>query len=382
MTRPLDGMLVADLSRVLAGPTATMLLADLGARIIKVERPGTGDDTRQFGPPWAGSSSSYFESANRSKESIALDFGDPVDLRRAHTLVDGADIVVENHRSGGLARFGLDAASVRARNPRAIYASVTGFGSAAGAGEPGYDFLVQALGGLMSITGEPDGPPTKVGVAVVDLHAANHLVMGILAAVVHRERTGEGQHIEVSLLGSAIATLANQASSYLATGSAPGRMGNRHPSIAPYETLRCRDGHLAVAVGNDRQWRAMCGALGRPELAADQRFATNALRVEHHADLLVVLEDALASDDVAVWTERLRAADVPAGRVNDIGEAIALAEAYGLAPLADVGPANPPQLRHPVRYSGFEPAPPIAPPALDQHGEVLRAWLDAGAPRH
>lgn len=375
--RPLDGILVADLTRVLAGPTATVMLADLGARVIKVERPGLGDDTRRFGPPWAGSSSAYFESANRTKESVALDFGDPDDLRRARELVDRADVVVENYKTGGLARFGLDHESVLARNPRAIYASVTGFGSGAGARELGYDFLVQAVGGLMSITGHPDGEPTKVGVAVVDLFAANHLVMGILAALLHRERTGRGQRIEVDLLTSSLASLANQASSYLATGTVPGRLGNRHPSIAPYETVRCRDGYLALAVGNDRQWGEVARLIGRPELAGDPRYATNGARVEHHDEMIRDLEAGLAGDDVETWSERMRAVGVPAGKVNDIGEAIALAERFGLDPVADVGPANPRQVRHPVRYSGFGTVPPVAPPALDQHGDAVRAWLDA-----
>lgn len=377
MTAPLEGLLVADLTRVLAGPTATMMLADLGARVIKVERPGLGDDTRRFGPPWAGSSSAYYESANRTKEAIALDFADPGDLRRARTLVDRADIVVENYKTGGLVRYGLDAAAVLARNPRVVYASITGFGSGKGADELGYDFLVQAVGGLMSITGEPEGEPTKVGVAVVDLFAANHTVMGVLAALLHRDRTGEGQHVEVNLLSSSIASLANQASSYLATGTVPRRMGNRHPSIAPYETVRCRDGYLALAVGNDRQWAEVARMIGRPELADDPRFSTNGARVENHAAMIEALEAGLALDDVAVWNDRLRAAAVPAGKVNDIGEAIALAESLGLEPLIDVGPANPAQIRHPVRYSGFEPVRPTAPPAIDEQGDGLRTWLDA-----
>jgi crotonobetainyl-CoA:carnitine CoA-transferase CaiB-like acyl-CoA transferase len=386
-TRPLDGYLIADLSRVLAGPTATMLLADLGAHVIKVERPGLGDDTRQFGPPWAGSSSAYFESANRTKQSIALDFGDPDDLVLARALTERADIVVENHRTGGLARFGLDYPSVRERNPRVIYASITGFGSGAGAGEPGYDFLVQAVGGLMSITGQPDdegGRPTKVGVAIVDLLAAKDVVMAVLAAALLRERTGEGQHVEIDLLSSALASLANQGSSYLATGRSPVRLGNRHPSIAPYETVRCRDGHLAIAVANDRQWRAVvatvAGLAAEGELAAGgelaaERFATNPGRVEHHDQLIAALERVFATADAATWIARLRAADVPAGPVNDIANAIDLARQYGLDPVADVGAANPPQIRHPVRYSGFDPVPPVAPPALDEHGAAIRNWL-------
>jgi formyl-CoA transferase len=227
-----------------------------------VERPGTGDDTRGFGPPWAGSSSAYFESANRTKESLALDFSDPADAALARELADRAYIVDENYRTGALERFGLDAASVRARNPRAIYASITGFGSGAGAGELGYDFLVQAVGGYMSITGQPDGEPTKVGVAVIDLLAGKDVVMAVLAAALHRERTGEGQHVEIDLLSSSLAALANQASSYLSTGAVPGRLGNRHPSIAPYQTVRCRDGHLALAVANERQWEALATVIG------------------------------------------------------------------------------------------------------------------------
>jgi crotonobetainyl-CoA:carnitine CoA-transferase CaiB-like acyl-CoA transferase len=378
--RPLEGYLVADFSRVLAGPSATMMLADLGARVIKVERPGLGDDTRLFGPPWAGSSSSYFESANRTKESIALDFGVDADAALARELTDRADIVVENYRTGGLTRFGLDETSVRARNPGVIYASITGFGSGAGAGELGYDFLVQAVSGFMSITGDPDGEPTKLGVAIVDLLAAKDAVMGILAAALHRERTGAGQHVEVNLLSSAVASLANQASGYLATGRVPQRMGNRHPSIAPYETVHCRDGHLALAVGNDRQWAALARVIGEPQLADDPRFATNPARVENHDEMLLLIEAALAADDVETWVTRMRQAAIPAGRVNDIGEALALAERMGLDPVVDVGPDHPGQIRHPVRYSAFEPVVATPPPALDQHGPDLRAWLSTASP--
>lgn len=380
MIRPLDGFVVADLSRVLAGPTAAVMLADLGARVIKVERPGTGDDTRSWGPPWAGSSSAYFESANRGKQSIALDFADPADLAVARTLVDRADVVIENYRTGGLQRFGLDAESVLARNPRAVYCSITGFGSTGeGAAMPGYDFLVQALGGLMSITGDAGGEPRKVGVAMVDLLAANHAAMGVLAALLQRERAdGRGQHVEVSLMGSLLASLANQAASYLATGVEPRALGNRHPSIAPYETLRCRDGMLALAVGNDIQFAALCRELGDPALARDPRFATNPARVAHRDDLEAALETLLAADDAAGWAARLLRAGVPAGTVNGISEALALARRLGLAPTAEVGEGHPAQLAHPVRYSAFAPVAPTAPPALDEHGDAVRAWLAEG----
>lgn len=380
MIRPLDGMLVADFSRVLAGPTAAVLLADLGARVVKVERPGAGDETRSWGPPWAGSSSAYFEAANRTKESVALDFADPGDLALARALADRADVVVENYRTGALTRFGLDAASVLERNPRAVYCSITGFGSTGeGAAMPGYDFLVQAVGGLMSITGDAGGEPRKVGVAMVDLLAANHAAMGVLAALLHRERTGAGQHVEVALLSSLIASLANQAGSYLATGTAPRALGNRHPSIAPYETLRCRDALLAVAVGNDLQFAALCGVLGDPALARDPRFATNPARVGHRDALQGALEALLAVDDASVWATRMLGAGVPAGTVNGIDEALALARRLGLEPTVDVGPEHPPQLAHPVRYSGFAPAGPTPPPALDEHGAAVRAWLGAPA---
>lgn len=380
MIRPLDGMLVADFSRVLAGPTAAVLLADLGARVIKVERPGAGDETRAWGPPWAGSSSAYFEAANRSKESVALDFSDPSDLALARTLADRADVVLENYRTGALERFGLDAASVLERNPRAVYCSITGFGSTGeGATMPGYDFLVQAVGGLMSITGDAGGEPRKVGVAMVDLLAANHAAMGVLAALLHRERTGVGQHVEVALLSSLIASLANQAASYLATGAAPRALGNRHPSIAPYETLRCRDALLAVAVGNDAQFAALCGVLGDPALARDPRFATNPARVEHRDALQAALEGLLAVDDAGSWATRMLGAGVPAGTVNGIDEALALARRLGLEPTVDVGPEHPPQLAHPLRYSGFTPAAPTPPPALDEHGDAVRAWLASAA---
>lgn len=375
--RPLEGLLVADLSRVLAGPTAAMTLADLGARVIKVERPGEGDDTRAFGPPWAGSSSSYFESANRSKESVALDFTDPADAALARELLDRADIVIENFRAGALDRYGLDVASARARHPELIYCSISGFGSGAGADLPGYDFLVQAVGGLMSITGDAGGEPRKVGVAVVDLLCAKDAVTGILAALRHRDRTGEGQHVEVNLLSSTLASLANQASAYLATGQSPGPMGNQHPSIAPYETLRCADGLVAVAVGNARQFRALAELLGDPDLAGDERFATNGARVGHRAELIARLEAGLRARTVDDWVARMLAVGIPAGRVNDVGEAIALARRLGLEPTVAVGDAHPDQVRHPVTYSSFEAVPPTAPPALDEHGDLVRAWLAA-----
>jgi crotonobetainyl-CoA:carnitine CoA-transferase CaiB-like acyl-CoA transferase len=372
---PLEGLLVADFSRVLAGPLATATLADLGARVIKVERPGGGDDTRAWGPPWTANSSSYFESANRSKESVTLDLALPEDLLLAQELAARADIVVENFKTGALDRRGLGYADVAARNPGVVYCSITGFGSAQGADLPGYDFLVQAVGGLMSITGAPDGNPTKAGVALVDVLTSKDAVVGILAALRARDATGRGQQVQVNLLSSLLGSLVNQASSYLTTGEAPGRMGNSHPSITPYELLHCADGPLAVACGNDGQFRRLVRELGKESLAEDQRFATNAARVAHRGELVADLETLMGADTAASWAERLTAVGVPAGKVGSVADGLALASSLGLEPLVDVGADAPPQVRHPITYSGTPITTYAAPPRLGQHSDQIRRWL-------
>lgn len=379
---PLGGLLVADFSRVLAGPLATMTLADLGANVIKVERPGGGDDTRQWGPPWTESSSAYFECVNRSKRSIALDLADPADLAVARELALRADILVENHKAGALSRFGLGYGELSGLNPGLVYCSISGFGSREGAALPGYDFLVQAVGGLMSITGEPTGEPTKVGVALVDVLTGKDAVIGILAAVTERARTGLGQHVEVNLLSSLLGSLANQAAGYLSTGRSPTRLGNAHPSIAPYETLHCRDGMVAVACGNDGQFARLSQTLGRPELAQDARFASNSLRVANREALVGELEAALASDEAQSWTERLTACGVPAGRVGDIGAGIELARALGLEPTVPVGAGHPDQVRHPVTYSRSVIRQPTPPPDVGQHDHQIRRLLADPPPFH
>jgi crotonobetainyl-CoA:carnitine CoA-transferase CaiB-like acyl-CoA transferase len=369
VTAPLAGLVVADFSRVLAGPLATMTLADLGATVIKVERPGSGDDTRAWGPPWGATSSSYFEGLNRSKHSIALDLADPADRRTAVQLAERADVLVQNLDLTG---FGLGYEHVRAMNPGVVYCEVTGFGPDAGL--PGYDFVVQAVGGLMSITGEADGAPLKVGVALVDVLTAKDATIGILAALHRRRETGLGDHVRVDLLSSLLGGLVNQASGYLATGVAPGRMGNRHPSIAPYETLRCADVPLAVACGNDRQFERLCAVLGRPALAGDARFAGNPSRVAHRDELAAELEEALAAEPAAVWERRLTAAGVAAGVVRDIGQAIERADALGLEPLTGG------QIRHPVRYAAATTTYPGRPPRLGEHTDRVRAWLSGVNP--
>ncbi|HEY8300676.1 MAG TPA: CoA transferase [Jatrophihabitans sp.] len=379
-TSPLDGILVADFSRVLAGPLATMHLADLGATVVKVERPDGGDETRAWGPPWTAETSAYFECVNRGKYSVALDLADEDGRAVAAELARRADVVVENFRPGTPVRFGLDYETVRRDNPGVVHCSISGFGSGLGADLPGYDFLIQAVGGLMSITGDPTGEPTKVGVALVDVLTGKDAVIGILAALRAREYTGVGDHVEVDLLSSLLGGLVNQAAGYLATGVAPARMGNRHPSIAPYETLQCADGPVAVACGNDRQFRRLVEVLGRPDLADDERFAANSARVLHREELVHALEQQLMTAPAAAWEHRLTRAGVPAGLVGDIGSAIERSGRLGLAPLVDLGEGHVAQVRHPVRYATNAVAAAAAPPRLGEHTAQILQLLQEGSP--
>ena len=380
MPGPLSGLLVADFSRVLAGPLATMYLADLGATVVKLERPGTGDDTRIWGPPWTEQSSAYFEAVNRGKLSVTWDLTDPGDLAKARALAGRADVLVENFLTGTMAKFGLAYADVRATNPGIIYASVTGFGSGAGAALPGYDFVAQAIGGLMSITGEPAGEGQKAGVALVDVLTGKDATIGILAALAARERTGVGEHIEVNLLSSLLGSLVNQASGYLTTGVAPKAMGTAHPSIAPYEPMQCADAHLAVACGNDAQFARLAGALDLPHLAQDPRFATNAERVANRPELIARLEERLRTDTAAHWEERLLAVGVAAGPVNDLAGAFARARALDLEPTFSVGDRHPDQVRNPILFSGKPVEPTAPPPGLGEHTALVEDWLAAPLP--
>lgn len=356
-----------------------MTLADLGARVIKVERPGTGDDTRSWGPPFSPTGATYFESVNRNKESICLDLTDLDDLELARELSRRADVVVENFKPGGMAKLGLGYAELAAANPGLIYVSVTGFGSGGGADLLGYDFVVQALGGLMSITGQADGDPTKAGVALVDVLTAKDATIGVLAALNERNESGKGALIEVNLLSSLQGALANQGQSYLGAGNVPARMGNDHPSIVPYQLLQCADGPLAVACGNDRQFVKLCGALGLDHLAADGRFQTNNARIRHRLELIPLLEDALASSGAQDWQDTLNRAGVPSGQVASIKESLEFAESLGLEPTIPVhdasGEVTGRQIRHPISWT-----PPLrerrsAPPLLGEHSETVRHWL-------
>ncbi|MGN6244548.1 MAG: CaiB/BaiF CoA transferase family protein [Motilibacteraceae bacterium] len=372
----LDGLLVADFSRVLAGPYATMLLADLGADVVKVEHPD-GDETRAWGPPWGpDGTSTYFLSVNRNKRSVVLDLRTPDGLRAARALAARADVVVENLRPGAMDRLGLGYDDVRAVNPRVVYGSVSGFGSGAGAALPGYDLLVQAMGGLMSVTGPGPGEPTKAGVALVDVVTGLHLALGVVAALRHRDATGEGQRVEVSLLTSLLSALVNQGSAYAVAGVVPGILGNAHPSIAPYEPYPTSEGQLVLAVGNDRQFRALVSALGAPALADDPRFATNPARVAHREALKAELVTLLAARPAGEWTELLAPAGVPCGPVNDLAGAFGLADRLGLQPVVDAGGV--PTVADPVRLSATPPSYRSAPPRLGEHTAEVLAELGLG----
>ncbi len=375
----LDGILVADFSRVLAGPYATMLLGDLGAEVIKVERPGQGDDTRAWGPPWdEHGRSTYFLSVNRNKRGVSLDLRDPDDLAEAKSLAARADVLVENFSPGTMDRLGLGYAQVCASNPSIVYASITGFGAGEGASLPGYDLLVQAMGGLMSVTGPSSLEPTKVGVAVVDVITGLHAVMGVLAALRHRDVTGQGQRVEVNLLSSVLSAMVNQTSAYVAGGITPEIMGNRHPSIAPYETVDTADRPMILAVGNDKQFQALAAALGAPELAADPRFGTNPERVAHRVELMALLGAAMRTRSAAEWATTLTAAGVPCGPINDVAEAVALASQLGLSPVVDAD--GTPTIAHPVTLSATPATYRTAPPDLERRqGASARGGAAPGA---
>lgn len=364
----LDGLLIADFGRVLAGPYATMLLADLGAEVVKIERPGSGDDTRSWGPPYAGGQATYFQAVNRNKSSLALDLRDADDLASARDLVARADVVVENFLPGVMDRLGLGYSEVAAVNPGVVYCSITGFGGHNDL--PGYDLLVQAVGGLMSITGASPEEPTKVGVALVDVVTGLHAAVGILSALRHRDRTGRGQRVEVNLLSSLLSALANQGSGYVGAGVVPRAMGNMHPSVVPYQPFPTADRPLILAVGNDRQFSALTAELGAPGMADDPRFATNSDRVANRESLIDELTELLRADTADGWFTRFAAVGVPCGPVNDIAEAFALADRLGLEPIAQVDDARRDApvrtVANPIRMSETPPVYRSAPPELGE----------------
>ncbi|MEI6792440.1 MAG: CoA transferase [Actinomycetes bacterium] len=370
----LDGILVADFSRVLAGPLCSQTLADLGADVIKVEHPDGGDDTRQWGPPFVDEGSTYYLGLNRGKRSLTLNLRDDGDKALAHELCRRADVIIESFRPGTMDRLGFGWEAVQQYNPKAIYTSISAFGSGEdGAALPGYDLLVQAMSGYMSINGLADGPATKTSTALVDLTTGLYAATGTLAALRERERSGEGQHLEVALLDSALAMLLNIGSGFLNTGELPVRSGNAHPSIAPYQTIPTASGDLALAVGNDAIFSRLCEELGRPELATDERFASNSERVVHRDALIELLSGIFAEESAQVWTVRLTAAGVPAGPVNDIREAYDFAQQLGLEPIVELDGVK--STRSPMRLSRTPADPQTRPPRLGEHNDELRDWL-------
>ena len=382
----LDGLRVLDLSRVLAGPWAGQILGDLGAEVIKVERPGRGDDTRAWGPPYLQDAdgrdtteAAYFLGANRNKRSLAVDLSKPEGQAIVRRLAGQVDVLVENFKVGDLARYGLDAQSLLAEHPGLVICSITGFGQTGPYAErAGYDYAVQGMGGLMSVTGErddlPGGGPQKVGVAVADLFTGMYATVAILAALRHRDATGQGQVIDMALFDTQLAMLANLGSNYLCSGKAPGRMGNAHQNIVPYQVFEARDGHLILAVGNDRQFAKFCDIAGRPDWAADPRFATNAERVRHRATLVPLLEDAIRQRPRADWLAALEAAKVPCGSINAIGEALADPQAQARGSVVDMPHPLAPVLRliaSPMKLSATPVRYLHAPPLLGQHSDEL-----------
>ncbi|MET4782974.1 CoA transferase [Glaciihabitans sp. UYNi722] len=360
MPTALGGIRILDFSRVLAGPYATMMLADFGADVLKIERPEIGDETRAWGPPFdRDGTTTYFNSVNRNKASVEADLQNDDEIEMLLELVRTSDVVVENFRAGTMDRLGLGYERLSELNPRLIYCSITGFGSADGAALAGFDLLVQAVGGLMSVTGTQAGDPTKTGVAVVDVITGLHAVTGILTALIARGTTGCGQRVEVNLMSSLLSALVNQASGYLGAGVVPGIMGNRHPSIAPYEAFNTSDRPLVVAVGTDRQFRAFCGGLGMPELGSDPRFTTNERRVKNREPLGALITERLIGENADHWFQVMVEHDVPAGPINSIAEAFEFATRLGLAPTVEI--AGQVQVANPITLSAT-PAAYVTPP--------------------
>lgn len=387
---PLTGLVVLDLSRILAGPWATQLLADLGAEVIKIERPGRGDDTRQWGPPWlhdqegkTTGESAYYLCANRNKRSVTVDFTQPEGQAVLHRLAQRADVVVENFKVGGLAPYRLDYPTLAARNPRLIYCSITGFGQTGPyAGRAGYDFLIQGMGGLMSITGRPDsepgGGPMKVGVALTDILTGLYATIAILAALAAREKTGRGQHIDLALLDVQVACLANQALNYLVSGAVPKRLGNAHPNIVPYQDFPSADGYMIIAVGNDAQFARLVEQLGHPEWAADPRFATNAARVAHRDVLIPLIANETRKQPTAYWIHALETVGVPCGPINDLAAVFAdpqvvHREMKRTLPHPLTGAV--PQVGNPIRFSETPVTYRHAPPLLGADTDAVLRTL-------
>ncbi len=389
----LAGLKVLDLTRILAGPYATQMLGDLGADVVKIERAGVGDDTRRWGPHYVTdengeptSESAYFLAANRNKRSVSVDIATSEGAAVVRALAAHADVLVENFKVGGLAKYALSYDDLKDENPALIYCSITGFGQdGPKADQAGYDFQIQAMGGLMSITGEPDGAPMKTGVAIADIMCGMYASNAILAALYHRERTGEGQYIDLALLDTQIAWLANQGQSYLLSGEVPPRLGNAHPNIVPYQTFPAADGYFVLAVGNDAQFEKFCLFAQVPDLASDERFSTNNARVAHRAELIPLIEAATRRHRVTHWLEGLAQRHVPAGPLNDLAHAFADPQVRHRAMVVEIahGPAGGKRVKtiaNPIRMSATPPTYRRSAPALGEHtADVLHDWLGRDA---
>jgi crotonobetainyl-CoA:carnitine CoA-transferase CaiB-like acyl-CoA transferase len=380
--KPLEGVKVLDLSRVLAGPWCTQLLADLGADVIKIERPGGGDDTRHWGPPWFGEGpervAAYFLSANRGKKSAAIDLAQPEGAGLVRKLAQQADVVVENFRVGGLKKFGLDAASLRAENPRLIYASITGFGQDGPYSDrAGYDFIIQGMGGMMGVTGLPDGEPgggpMRAGVAIADLFTGMYASVSIIAALLRREKSGEGAEIDMALFDTQLAVMANQASNALVSGNDPPRQGNTHPNIVPYQPFDAADQPIIIAVGNDRQFARLAEICGHSEWAADERFSTNESRVANRSEIVRLVSDQIRTRPAADWLEMLDAAGIPAGPINTVSQALSDVQAQHRAMVRTI--AGIPSVGSPIRLDGARADSNLPPPRLGQHTAELLTQL-------
>ncbi len=377
LPRPLDGIRVIELARILAGPWAGQTLADLGADVIKVEAP-EGDDTRRWGPPFltheGEETAAYFHATNRGKRGITCDFRTPEGQETVRRLIETADVVIENFKLGGLAKYGLDYESLRRVNPRLVYCSITGFGQTGPyAPRAGYDFIIQGMAGLMSVTGEPEGQPQKVGVAVTDVFTGIYAATAILAAIVQRGRTGEGQHIDMALMDVATAIMANQSMNYLATGTAPQKMGNAHPNLAPYAVFDCADGWLILATGNDGQYRKLCGILGLEEMATDPDYLTNAARVANRAEMTRRLTEATRRFTKSDLLAACEGAGVPAGPINDMAEVFA--DPQVVARKMQIAPEGLPGVRAPFTFSGADLALDRPAPRLGQHQDEVLGGL-------
>ena len=377
MSGALDGLRVLDLSRVLAGPWATQIFADMGADVLKVERPGEGDDTRTWGPPWLKdregrdtTDAAYYLCANRGKKSVTLDIATPEGQAKVRELAAQSDVLVENYKVGGLAKYGLDYASLSRLNPRLIYCSITGFGQTGPyAQRAGYDFLIQGMGGLMSLTGTKDGEPLKAGVAIADIMTGLYATIGVQAALLERERSGLGQHIDVALLDVQVATLANQAMNYLIGGSVPARFGNAHPNVVPYQAFAAADGHLILAIGNDGQFRRFCEVAGEPAMGTDPRYATNAARLANRAELCPRVAAIMATRSMDEWISVLEKAGVPCGPINTLDRVFRdpQVQARGMVQHLDHPLAGPvPTVRNPILFSRRRMQMHRAPPLLGE----------------